>query len=43
MFVNCAKAWTRLVLAYHRITGRPQVTFDRDAVPVRTAKDRANR
>jgi len=29
MFVNCAKAWSRLVHTYHRVTGRPQVTLDR--------------
>lgn len=38
MFVNCAKAWVRLVRAYHRITGRPQVTLDRPAVAVRGAR-----
>jgi hypothetical protein len=38
MFVNCAKAWTRLVRAYHRVTGRPQVTLDRARVTVRSAR-----
>jgi hypothetical protein len=38
MFVNCAKAWTRLVRAYHRVTGRPQVTLDRDPVTVRSSR-----
>ena len=38
MFVNCAKAWTRLVRAHHRITGRPQVTLDRPAVATREAR-----
>lgn len=38
MFVNCAKAWTRLVRAYHRVTGRPQVTLDRPAVATRGAR-----
>lgn len=38
MFVNCAKAWTHLVRAYHRATGRPQVTLDRPAVAIRGAR-----
>ena len=29
MFVNCAQAWVRLVRLFHRVTRRPQVTFDR--------------
>lgn len=38
MFVNCAKAWVTLVQAYHRVTRRPQVTFDR---PPRTSRSTA--
>jgi hypothetical protein len=35
MFVNCAQVWVRLVRAFHRVTGRPQVTLSRPPVPVR--------
>ena len=38
MFVNCAQAWVRLVRGFHRITGRPQIRFDR---PVRHEHTRA--
>ncbi|MDY7101429.1 MAG: hypothetical protein S0880_09605 [Actinomycetota bacterium] len=38
MFVNCAKAWTRLVVAYHRVTRRPQITWNRPAPAVRGAR-----
>ena len=31
MFVNSAQAWVRLVRLFHRVTRRPQVTFDRPA------------
>jgi len=38
MFVNCAQAWVRLVRAYHRVTGRPQVVFDRPAPGTRSVE-----
>jgi hypothetical protein len=41
MFVNCAQAWVRLVRTYYRVTGRPQVSFDRPArVPPPTGASR---
>jgi hypothetical protein len=41
MFVNCAKAWVGLVRFFHRVTGRPQVTFSRPPVEVRGQKELA--
>lgn len=41
MFVNCAKAWVRLVRFFHRVTGRPQVTLARPPVAVRGQKELA--
>lgn len=38
MFVNCAQAWVRIVRLYHRVTGRPQVRFDRPAPDTRGAR-----
>lgn len=38
MFVNCAQAWVRLVRSYHRVTRRPQVTYDRPAPAVGGAR-----
>ena len=35
MFVNCAQAWGRIVRGFHRVTRRPQVTYDREPVTVR--------
>ena len=41
MFVNCAQAWVRLMRCYHRVTGRPQVSFDLPArVPPPTGASR---
>jgi hypothetical protein len=34
MFVNCAKAWTRIVRFVYRVGRRPPVTLSRDPVPV---------
>jgi hypothetical protein len=33
MFVNCAKAWSRLVQTFYRVTRRPQITLDRPVPP----------
>jgi hypothetical protein len=39
MFVNCAQVWVRLVRAFHKVTGRPQVTLSRPPVLVRSSTE----
>jgi hypothetical protein len=40
MFVNCAKAWTRLVRFVYGVRRRPAVTLSRPPIPVRTDRRR---